>query len=62
MKNKNWNDALGQDITSALQRRAKQIEVSEKTRQDILAKIETLEGANVAMKPMKKSRKLWYTI
>ncbi len=58
MKNKNWNDALGQDITSALQRRAKQIEVSEKTRQDILAKIETLEGANVAMKPMKKSRKL----
>lgn len=55
MKNKNWNDALEQDIASALQRRAKQIEVSEKTRQDILSKIETLEGANVTMKPMKRA-------
>lgn len=58
MKNKNWNNDLDRDIASALQQRAKQIEVSEKTRQDILAKIETLEGANVVMKPMKKSRKL----
>lgn len=58
MKNKNWNDALEQDIASALQRRAEQIEVSEKTRQDILAKIETLEGADGCYETDEKEQKI----